>query len=114
MKPEFYIPRDVHTQILSPYQGAWSLSLHTVRVPEVVESSKIIFTSVDRGPHMGKTFTHMAKQGYMGFQLPDRRVMLVKESDISFDIPENFDELQAEAEDELEEELAELGYNPFR
>jgi len=113
MKPEFYVPRDVRAITLTPYGGGGRVyGNYKFRVPEVLSSSSIIFTPVT--PDLkDSVYQHHAAQGYMGIKAPNNTVILVKESEISFDIPENFDELRDQAEEELEEELAELGYNPF-
>jgi len=116
MSKDFYIPKGTHGQLLRPYQGAWSITLYQTKLPQVMSTEKVIFTpaDVELGKVLGSTFLHYAKLGYMGIQLQDRSVFLVKEGDTTFEVPEDFDELYWEAEDEMDQEAAAAAWSPFR
>jgi len=114
---ELYIDKGVHCQILRPSQGHWIYNLWTTKLPSIHDSEKIIFRPSDLPEHskvLGSCFRHHAKHGYVGIQLQDRSVLLVKEADVSDVVPEDFEDLLIEAEDELEQAQAELAYSPFR
>ena len=113
---ELYIPVGVRAEILRPIKLAgrdhWSMHLWKTTLPQVIDSEQVVFRP--SGQVEGLTFQHYAKLGYLGIRLPNKVIMLLKESEVCTEVPENFDELLAEAEDELEDAISELSWSPFQ
>lgn len=110
----YYLPKGTHGQILRPYQKGRSISCHCTKLPHIIGAADIVFKPGDTLED--PTYRYYAALNQIGFQLHGDvkgAVMLVEQAAVSTEVPENFNDLYCDAEDELEDARLQAGWSPF-